>query len=94
MEITKVIPEVFYDVLGRLVPGIAAIWIWSIAAGTTFAAFVTNVYAGSTTLSQSVVVLVATLLLAAYLIGHISAQLVAFFTLEFFHTSFLPTLPS
>ena len=87
MEITKVIPEVFYDVLGRLVPGIAAIWIWSIAAGTTFAAFVTNVYAGSTTLSQSVVVLVATLLLAAYLIGHIIGPISSFF-----HSRILPYL--
>jgi hypothetical protein len=87
VEITKVIPEVSYDVLGRMVPGIAAIWVWSIAAGTTFAALVVNVYAGSTTLSQSVIVLVATLLLAAYLIGHIISPISGFF-----HSRILPYL--
>jgi len=75
MEISKIIPEIYYDLLGRVIPGLMALWIWCDALGYDWVTITVGIYVGSKTLSESVFVLVVTTLLMAYLVGYLIGPL-------------------
>lgn len=87
MEFAKIIPEIFYDLIGRVIPGSVAIWVWSQAIGTDPVQVVANAYGSSKSLSESAFVLMTTLLLISYLIGHLISPLSSLM-----HTYFLAKL--
>jgi hypothetical protein len=71
MEILNVIPEIFYDIIGRTVPGMVAIWVWSLAFDETLGHVLVAPYRGAPALSGSAPVLVGTFIFAGYLVGHL-----------------------
>jgi hypothetical protein len=71
MPALDIIPQLYYDVLGRIIPGSVAIWLWILAVNGHLAVLLGDPYAGNKSLSGSILVLVATWLISAYVIGHL-----------------------
>src|SRR5574342_1023520 len=71
MELSKMIPEIYYDLLGRVIPGGVAIASWSFALGIDWVNAIVSIYSSSKALSESIIVLAFTILLIIYLIGYI-----------------------
>ena len=90
MEISKMIPEIYYDLLGRIIPGTIAVWTWPRALGIDAMSALVGMYGGKTSptvLSESALVLAITILLAGYLIGHFISPISSFV-----HSKILPKL--
>ena len=77
MPALDIIPQLYYDILGRIIPGAVAIWLWVLAANGQLAALLLHPYSGSQTLSGSLLVLLATWSIAAYVIGHLLSPISA-----------------
>ena len=71
VELAKIIPEIFYDVIGRVVPGLIAVWAWTYAFGTNPAKLSDHMFSASKAFSESVFVQASSILFVAYLIGHL-----------------------
>jgi hypothetical protein len=76
-DISKVIPEIYYDLIGRLVPGIIALVLWPNAMNLDMVGMVFSLYAGSSVLSKSVLIFGLTILAIAYAIGHLVSPISA-----------------
>ena len=75
MEALKLIPQLFYDLISRIIPGFVALFLLPFAIGIRLGDLPALVFAGSPTLQNSVFVLGATGFVLAYLLGHIAALL-------------------
>jgi len=71
MDGFKVIPQIFYDLMARIIPGVIAILAFTSAAGATLDQVAAKLFQNAPKLSQSSFVLATTFLLVAYLIGHL-----------------------
>jgi hypothetical protein len=81
-DLSKFIPELFYDLLGRVVPGAIAIWIWLYALGIDLTTVLRILFGTAKVLSDSAFVVTTTLMLIAYLIGHLISPISSFMHLQ------------
>ena len=77
-ELSKIIPELFYDLLGRVIPGVIAVWIWLYALGISLTTALVIMFGTSKVLSESVFVVITTIMLIGYLIGHLISPVSSF----------------
>jgi hypothetical protein len=70
METLKLIPQLFYDLIARVIPGLTAIAAFSFAADIKMGMLLSGLFEGSKTLQESTFVLSTTAIFCAYLIGH------------------------
>ena len=86
MNDIKVIPQVFYDVIARIIPGTVAILALMSASNRKLQDVITILFNGSTELTNSTFVLILTLLVLAFLLGHFISALSDFFLLRWILT--------
>lgn len=79
MPALDIIPQLYYDILGRIIPGTVVIWLWVLAVNGNLAVLLSDPYTDSKTLSGSLLVLVATWLIAAYVMGHLLSPISGMF---------------
>ena len=66
MDAIKLIPQLFYDVISRVIPGVVALVLVASALGSDLGALVAGPFAGSPSLQQSALFLGVGVLGAAY----------------------------
>ena len=74
-EVTQLIPEIFYDVIGRMVPGLLALFLLSVASGVDVVRATNSFYASNSALEESSIVIVGTLLGLEYVVGQLLGAL-------------------
>jgi hypothetical protein len=75
VDLLKLIPQLFYDLISRVVPGGLAILALTAAANARVGEFLTSALAGLSPLQESTLFLGLALLMAAYLIGQLLSPL-------------------
>lgn len=73
MEVPRVVPQLFFDLIGRVIPGSVALFTWSIASGRDLGWVLAAPLQGATTLQQSTFALLVAFFLASYIVGHLLA---------------------
>lgn len=71
MDNLKVIPQVFYDLIARIIPGAIAIWVLTAACNIKSERIVAALLDGFPELQHSAFILIIVFLLSAYLAGHL-----------------------
>jgi len=74
----KIIPQVFYDVISRIIPGCIVIVLGAIASGTSIGHLLSRTLEGSKALQDSIFISILLLLVASYLVGQALAPLSIF----------------
>jgi hypothetical protein len=70
-----VIPQVFFDLIARVVPGALAIVLFGTAFRVNWSAFLNTLKDGPKAVSESAVLWMLTLLVFSYVLGHILSPL-------------------
>ncbi len=86
-ELGKLIPELFYDIFGRIIPGLVALALWSYAFNFDIAQSVFFFSQGFSALQGSTLFLGLGLLTVAYAIGHLVSPISAWS-----HSKLLPAI--
>ncbi len=73
MDSLKLIPEVFYDVLARLTPGLVLLALLPMAFDASLGSAVEKVVVGTQGLSESTVVALSVVVVAGFVTGHLVA---------------------
>ena len=79
MDAIKLIPQLFYDVISRVIPGVVALVLVASALGSDLGALVAGPFAGSPSLQQSALFLGVGVLGAAYIAGQMIAPVSDFY---------------
>lgn len=72
MEALKLIPQIYHDILARIVPGSAAFFCISFAMSKKMGAILNSLFDGSDALQKSSFSLILALIVLAYIFGHIT----------------------
>ena len=75
MDLLKLIPQLFYDLISRVVPGALAIVVLAAAANASIEGLLTGTLADASPLKQSALFLGLAFFVAAYFIGHLISPL-------------------
>ena len=75
MELAKVIPQVFYDLIARFIPGLLALFVWSISLKITIGKIFEHIYGTNQALLESSFILGTSILIIAYLLGQFLSPL-------------------
>jgi hypothetical protein len=75
-EISKLVPEIFYDIIGRMIPGLAGLVVWSYVLDADVPRVIQSLYV-SAGASESAVLFGLTAITVAYAIGHLVSPLSA-----------------
>ena len=75
MDSLKIVPQIFYDLIGRVIPGGVAIFAFATALNFTVGEIINKVLDGIPTFQQSSFVLTMIFLVSAYIIGHLLVPL-------------------
>lgn len=75
MDTLKIIPQLFYDLIARVIPGGVAIFAFATAVNKKVGTLLTDAFAGAPTLQQSALLLTIVMLVFAYLLGHLLSTL-------------------
>ncbi len=71
MEVPKQIPQLFYDLIGKIIPGVVALCFFTFGTGTGIGELPRMLFAGSYALQNSVFTLLSVAVLTSYVLGHI-----------------------
>ena len=69
MDAIKLIPQLFYDVISRVIPGVVALVLVAAAMGSDLGALVTGPFRGAVALQQSALFLGVGVIGASYIVG-------------------------
>jgi hypothetical protein len=75
MDGLKIVPQIFYDLIGRVIPGGVAIFAFATSLNLKVGEVINKVLDGTPALQQSSFVLTMIFLIAAYIIGHLIVPL-------------------
>ncbi|MCI0523914.1 MAG: helix-turn-helix domain-containing protein, partial [Acidobacteria bacterium] len=78
MDALKFIPQLFYDLIARVIPGGVALFVWAMALDKKIGKIVADALEGSPGLQQSAFVISAIIFVLAYLVGHLVSPLSEF----------------
>jgi len=86
MDALRVIPQLFFDLIARVIPGIVALALFGIALQVNCSWFVVSLKEGPRVLNESTTLWVFTVLVLCYVLGHFLAPL-SKLVQEFAHSS-------
>lgn len=75
MDAIKLVPQLFYDLISRIIPGFTSLFFFTLATGKQVGELPALIFKDSNTLQNSIFFLLLVALLASYLIGQIIALL-------------------
>lgn len=70
MDTLKLIPQLFYDLIARVMPGLTAIVAFSLATNIEIGTLLSILFEGSKAMQNSIFILSSTIIFCAYLLGH------------------------
>jgi len=89
MDALKLIPQLFYDVISRVIPGVVTLILVASALGTNFGVLVTGPFGGAPALRDSALFLGVGVIGASYIAGQMLAPLSDFYE-RYVVTALLP----
>src|SRR5262245_58146625 len=86
MDALRVIPQLFFDLIARVIPGIVALALFGTALQVNWSWFLVSLKEGPRVLNESAILWVFTVLVLSYVLGHFLAPL-SKLVQEFAHSS-------